>query len=468
MQETITQKLADFAVNCTYDTIPEEVLYRFKAYILDYIGVALDGSKAESGRIMAKVAMSFGDKPESVIIGCSKKVAAGNAAMANGTSGHARDFDDDHRTSVLHPAVVVIPAALAMCEREKANGKKFIEAVVVGYELTTRIGDAFLGSQHSECFQPTGTCGVFGAAAAAGKALGLNKDQIVRALGIAGSQSAGLHEWKAEGSWTKHMHPGKAAHSGILSAFLAREGFTGPASVLEGDSGFLNAFSIERKWDKGIILDGLKEDYRGFSTSFKPYACCRFVHSSIDSALKIVNEHKVMPEDIVEITVKTCNSIHNTLFHPHNRRYQPETIVDAQFSMPFTVATAILRRRAQSTEFTVKTIKDPQILELASRIKGIGEAKYEELYPEKYSSMVTIETKNGENFSAYTEIPSGDPENIAYQNDPSLFNREVAAKFEALMSIHQDLKDKADKIQRHVDDLENLDDINDLTKHLIV
>jgi len=333
--------------------------------------------------------------------------------------------------------------------------------------LMTRIGDAFLGTQYHEGFHPTGTCGVFGAAATAGIILGLSKEQIVTALGISGTQAAGLEEWKADGSWIKRMHPGKAAHSGILSALLAQNGYTGPATIMEGDNGFLKAFSFERKWDVGMILDDLNKNYRGYGTSFKPYACCRFSHQVIDAVLEIVNKHDVKPEEVAEGSVRICQTFHKTLFNPPERRYKPGTVVDAQFSIPYTVAVTIIKYQALQTEFTDETIKDPQILDLTSKIKGIADTEYEKMYPEKFPTTVTIKTKDGKEYSAYTEIPKGDPENPAYQEDPSLFNKEIEDKFEKLLNTHPDFKDKSDTIRKIVNNLENLKDVNDMAVHLI-
>ena len=239
------------------------------------------------------------------------------AALVNGTTGHAVEMDDDHRTSVLHPAVAVVPAALAAAELKQAGGAEVIEGVVAGYEAMTRIGDAFLGTQYYEGFHPTGTCGVFGAAAAAGSILGLSTDQLIAAFGIAGTQAAGLEEWKADGSWIKRLHPGKAAESGLLAVLLAQSGYTGPATILEGENGFLKAFSFERKWDVNKILDGLGTEYRGYGTSFKPYAGCRFFHQVIDATLDLVREHKIDAPSVDEVVVRIYRTAYLTYSSPN-------------------------------------------------------------------------------------------------------------------------------------------------------
>ncbi len=243
------------------------------------------------------------------------------AALVNGTTGHAVEMDDDHRTSVLHPAVAVIPAAIAVAEWSGASGAKLLEGVVAGYEVMTRIGDAFLGTQYYEGFHPTGSCGVFGAAAAAARILDLPHEAVVRALGIAGTQAAGLEEWKTDGSWIKRLHPGKSAEAGVLSAYLAKGGYTGPATIVEGVYGFLKAFSFKRQWDVDIMLRGLGTEYRGYGTSFKPYSGCRFYHQVIDATLALVREHNIKADDVEEVTVRVYRTAYLTLFEPAARRY---------------------------------------------------------------------------------------------------------------------------------------------------
>src|ERR1700730_1714357 len=202
---TITEQLARFVTTCDIDSMPTEVVDRARMFVLDYLGVTLTGSFIRSSRIIGDVVETMGGKEKCTVIGREYRSSPMMAALVNGTTGHAIEMDDDHRTSVLHPAVAVVPAAIAVAEWSGASGAKLLEGVVAGYEVMTRIGDAFLGTQYYEGFHPTGSCGVFGAAAAAARILDLPQDAVVRALGIAGTQAAGLEEWKTDGSWIKRL-----------------------------------------------------------------------------------------------------------------------------------------------------------------------------------------------------------------------------------------------------------------------
>ena len=298
---TVTQALAEFVANCSDRTIPPQVLARAKLFALDTLVVALAGARAASSKLVVGMVEKLGGNAQASVIGWPTRTSVTQAALCNGAITHAVELDDDHRTSVLHPGTVVLPAALAMAEYCGADGKTFLAGLVAGYEVMTRIGDAFLGQQYYAGFHATGTCGVFGAAAAAGRIFGLGATKLTAALGIAGTQAAGLGEWAMDGSWIKRLHPGKSAEAGVIATLLASTGFTGPNTILEGAQGFLKAFSHKDQWDQGIILDGLGTAYRGYATSFKPYACCRFSHQVVDAALAVIDKHGIRPQDIASV-----------------------------------------------------------------------------------------------------------------------------------------------------------------------
>jgi 2-methylcitrate dehydratase PrpD len=285
-------------------------------------------------------------------------------------------------------------------------------------------------------------------------------------MGIAGTQVAGLGEWKADGSFIKRMHPGKAAHSGLLAVLLAQRGYTGPSTIMEGENGFLKAFSYGKRWDVCKILDGLGKEYRGYRTSFKPYACFRFLHQVIDATLALVNQYDIRANDIEEVIVRIYNYAYSTLFNPPDRRYKPSTLVDAQFSIPYTVAVVISRRQVLHTDFTEEKIHNPEILSLAAKVKGVGDSEYEKLYPEKFPTTVTIRIKKGRELSQHVEIPKGGPENPIYQKNPKLFNQEIEKKFAKLLNSQSPFKDRVEPIIKAIDNLENLLDISLLSRLL--
>ena len=458
-EPTLTARLARFTADCRLADVPPEVVERMRMFVLDYLGVALTGVTARSSEIISDVVAELGGRETCTVIGRDYRSNALLAALVNGTTGHAVEMDDDHRTSVLHPAVAVIPAAIAAAELVGATGEALLEGVIAGYEAMIRIGDAFLGTQYYEGFHPTGSCGVFGAAAAAGRVFGLPIDQLIAAFGIAGTQAAGLEEWKADGSWIKRLHPGKSAESGLLAVMLARRGYTGPATILEGSNGFLKAFSFERKWDIGKITEGLGSEYRAYGTSFKPFAGCRFFHQVIDATLALVREHDIKATEVEEVVVRIYNTAYLTLFQPEQRRYQPGTNVDAQFSIPYAVAAAILHGPLMPIHYSDEAIRDPTTLELCRKVKGVPDDEYEKAYPNRFPTEVTIRVREGGTVSAFCDLPSGDPENPIYA-EPGRFEREIREKFRALLALQPDYRDRCEDMIDQVSALEKVTDLS--------
>ena len=462
MERTISETLAEFICRLDFKRIPDQIRDRAKVRTLDFLGVALAGSQIPSSRIMVEVLKAQGGVPESTIIGESERISATNAAMANGTMVHASDFDDDHRSATLHPGAVVFPAALALAERERCNGSRVIEAIVAGYEVACRVGNAFLGTQYHEGFHPTGTCGVFGSAAAAAKILRLSLREIVSAFGIAGTLASGIEEWKTDGSWIKRLHPGRAAQSGLLAALLAQKGYTGPATVFEGKYGFLNAFSFERTFNSAKITESLGEIFVGHETAFKPYPCCRFLHQIIDGTLDIINSEHFTPEEIEKVMIQTFKVAVDTLMHPKERRYRPKTIVDAQFSIPFTVGAALARKRVSLSEFTEAAIGDPEILRLASKVQGEENPEFTRIYPERFPTFIEIRLKDATTLTRYVDLPTGDPAKKDYADNPLKFNKEITAKFRRIVSHIPWFSDREMEVISLVESMENKRDILNL------
>src|SRR4051812_14053237 len=219
---TLTEQLVDFILATDYEALPPSLVKRMQAYVLDLIGVTLIGMDQTSSQIMLRTVLAEGGHPQATVMNVGRVAPASAAALIDGTAAHAIEMDDDHRLGTVHVGAVVIPAALAVAEATGCDGKTFIRAITMGYEVMCRIGEALLGRQFYAGFHPTSSCGVFGAAVAASVILGLDRKAFVNALGIAGTQSFGLGEWRAHGSWIKRFHPGRAAQSGVLAARLAK------------------------------------------------------------------------------------------------------------------------------------------------------------------------------------------------------------------------------------------------------
>ena len=410
MHETI--KIVQKCCDIDYDSLNADVIDRIKYLTLDYIGVAsrgsLNSSNAPVHRYLKR--MENGRGNDTTVIGTNLKTTPEYAALANGMSAHSLELDDVVNAASLHPGVVVMPAAFSAAHLAGCSGKKFIEGVVAGYEVTTRLGIALNPSAHYERgFHPTATCGTLGAAAASAKILDLGSEDMAHALGLAGSQAGGLMECLAQGSFSKRFHPGWAAHSGLLATLLAREGFAGPKSILEGKHGFLNAFSA--KSDPKKLMKNWGKPYWAMQTSIKPHACCRYKQGPIDGILEIMKRENLKARDITDVTLGMLKTGIPFVVEPVSRKRKPETIVDAQFSMFFGAAVAILYGQATLDEYTQKNLQAPEILELMKYVNCIESEDLEKEFPVKWPASVTIRTKNNKEYFTKIDYPKGDPKN---------------------------------------------------------
>lgn len=423
---TIAEHLADFAASVASGRADEQAR-RMQLYALDTLAVMLAGTVSPSSGSMLATILSACGKAEATVMAEGRVTSAWDAALANGAFAHALELDDDHRIAVLHPGAVVVPAALASAEAANASGLTFLRALLVGYEVACRLGEVYRGSLFDHALHPTALCGIFGAAAAASVAMGLDRDAFVRALGIAGTQAAGLTEWRADGSWIKRLHPGRSAHGGVLAARLAQNGFTGPATIFEGDGGFFRAFSHAGPMDPSSMTRRLGDDYRALGTAIKPYPCCRFEHGAIDLALEAA-EGGLQPDQIEAVHVR----IYRTNVLTYHKA--PKNAVDAQFNVPYAVALALVRKGVRLADFTDDGIKDPDVLAMAERIDVTEDAGFTAKYPQEYFVELKIRLRDERERTLLSDCPSGDPEASRYRNNPDLLPAEVRRKVGALLA----------------------------------
>ena len=414
--QPISGTLAGFLSDLRRRGVPEAALGAATSRLLDWLGSALAGLATDPG---AKL-LAYGDaEPEggASVIGGKGARSAETAAFVNGALSHIVEMDDVDRGSVLHPGAVVIPAALAVAEIRSKSGRDFLSAIVAGYEVAIRIGEA-VGKKHYYFFHNTSTCGVFGAAAAASWLLDLDEERIVWALGNAGTQASGLWEFNAEGAMSKHLHAGRAASNGVLAALLAERGFTGPSRILEGERGFFRATAPDADPDR--VLAGLagSPKLKIHGVSLKPHASCRHTHAAIDCALELRTRIATAPIDAVEVetygaTLALCD------------RPLPATPYEAKFSLQFCVASALLRGDAGLGAFGEDAIRDATLRELTSKVRARVEPGIESRYPGEWPARVRVRLANGGTVEAETAHPKGDPE-------LPLSSAEIESKFEAL------------------------------------
>ena len=406
-----TEELVDFCSSLTYKDFPPEVIDKVKYHALDFMGVAARGSLVESSKVMFGLIKDMGSDPKgSVVIGTDMRALCQYAALANGTSSHSLDMDDVSNEASVHPAVVIFPAAFAAGELAGCDGKKFTEGVLLGYEVMVRLGIAQNPmSLYARGFYPTAICGIFGAAVAASKILDLNKEQMLSALGIAGSQAAGIMEFMNSGGWTHRMHTGWAAHNGILAALLAERGFKGPSAIIEGRYGFLRCYSDGSDLSK--VLANLGDSYEITKISVKPYACCRYEHGSIDGILRIMKDHNLKAAEVKDVILGILKAGWGIIAEPIELKRNPKTVVDAIASMPFGAAVAILYGKASVDEYTQENVDSPKIKELMNKVSCVQDPELERVFPKQWPATVEIVTKDGRRFSTRIDYPKGDPEN---------------------------------------------------------
>ncbi|HWH76390.1 MAG TPA: MmgE/PrpD family protein, partial [Candidatus Binatus sp.] len=335
--ESYSLGIGRFASELTLADIPADVVAKAKLVFLDTLGVALASSTMDFGVMVTQVASKLGGASDSVVIGSSRRVAAANAVIANGTLAHGLDFDDTLEEAIVHTGACAWMTALAAGEEVNASGKAVLEAAVVGTEVLCKVGLVAPGKFHARGFHPTAICSTFGAAAAAGKLYGLNSNQWVDAFGLCGSQSSGIIEYLADGTWTKRMHPGWSAHGGVIACLLAQEGFRGPAKVFEGTHGFFSSFGgkNEYRFEK---LSELGKQWEIPKLAFKSYPCGSISHPYMDCALKIKQKYAPAPERIREVVCRTAEGPVHRLWEPLADKQNPVSSYGAKFSLPYSIA----------------------------------------------------------------------------------------------------------------------------------
>jgi len=382
----VTRKLAEFIADARFEEIPVEDTRRA---VLDWLGSALAGSIEAPAKIVQ--CLNFGASEEATVFS-SRRASAAVAALRNGVASHILEFDDVHKGSTLHAAAPIIPAALAVGEREHTSGRAFLLAVAVGYEAAFRIGEA-VNPSHYRFWHPTGTVATFGAAAAAGSILHLNADQMVNALGSAGTQAAGLWEFNADGTMSKHLHPGKAAFNGILSADLARAGFTGASRILEGKRGFIAAMS-----DGAPVFDAEIRGWKIVENCYKLHSCCGHTHTAIDTTLDL--RPKIGDRKIAAIEIELYGPGFEIV-----KEMNPKTPYQAKFSVAYCVAAALEDGCAGLEQFSAD--RSAILRKTSVRVAEDLTAKY----PAAWPARVKITLDDGTVLSGASDYPRGNPEN---------------------------------------------------------
>ncbi len=394
---TTEEQLARFIIDTPTEQVSGTLLREGKRCLINLLSVCIYSARDPSLDILLDVFREEGAKPQATVVGEGLRTSMQNAAMANGYLGHLEDYDDTHFPTVIHPSAPVIPAALAVGEYLGSSGLDVLAASVLGMEVCLRIGMAIHPAHYDAGWHITGTCGVFGSVAAAGRLLGLDTGQMVQAMGIAGTQASGVRE--VFGSMAKPLHPGRAAQTGVLSALLAKGGFTGSATILEGRRGFPAVASTS--YDLTKATAGLGEDWEFHMNALKPYSCGVVNHCLIDAMVALRNKDGVTPQAVKSITAR----VHPLVLELVNRP-QPKVGLESKFSFQHSMAVGLVDGAAQPAQYTDEKATDPVIVSLRDRISATVDADMAE-----DATQVTLTLNDGRTYTEEVVHATGAPEN---------------------------------------------------------
>ena len=389
---TYAERFAEFAVGLTFEALPRAVVEDVKLRVQDVIGICLACARMPYAEMILRVVGEMGGRPDATVLGHGTRYPAPLAAFVNGSLAHGADFDDTHPEAIVHASSVIVPAALAVGERERASGCEVIAAAVAGYEVALRVGAAASAGFHERGYHATPVCGVFGAAVTAGKLLKLDAERITNALGICGSQAAGTLEWLAGGAWSKRMQPGWAAQAGITAALLAREGFTGPRTIFEGTHGFYRMHVDAGRVRLGRLGEGLGTVWETLNLNFKPYPCGHYNIPFMDCARILRERHAIDPESIEAIACRVPRVAVPLLLEPREEKIAPANDYAARFSMPYSLAVILMDGVAGIDAYSEARIRDPRVQALARKVTyTVDDAAPAEAFP----AHLTIRLQGG-------------------------------------------------------------------------
>ncbi len=454
----LTEYVGRFVASTRYGDIPEDVIELGKKSILDGLGLALAGSRAQTGAICREYVGRLGIcDGKATIVGSSKKTSPRFAAFVNGVSIHADDFDDTQLSAardrvyglLVHPTVPVLPALLALAEGRAISGKEFMLAYHLGVEVECKIAEAISPRHYQDGFHSTGTCGPFGSSAACAKLLQFDLSKIRNTFGLAASQSGGLRE--NFGTMTKPFQAGHAAESGLLSAGLVSLGWTAADQILEAERGFFHAFG--GSFDPGAIMDRLGKPWTFASPgiSLKPYPSGSLSHPAMTELVRLIEVNKLQGAQVEKLDVGANHQMTTTLLH-----HRPKTGLEAKFSMEFCMAILLLRGKAGLGEFSDKVVQGTDVQEMIGRINFYVDPEAESAGYDKMTSLLKLHLKGGRVIDGRGDFAKGSPAN-------SMTFDEAAAKFRGCAEFASWPKEKIEKLIIYVKALDSARDVSALS-----
>lgn len=449
-EDGATKSLAKFAAELEFNKIPENILNYLKLLFLDGVGCCIHGNTLEWTKTLEEVVTNKEDYNQCSIIGTNKKTTLLNAVLINSTAGHGFESDDIHRESILHPNSIIVPVSINVAEKiGNINGKKFLTSVVAGYEVATRIGSAAGTELLLRGFHPQGTHGTIAAAITAGKLMDFSTDQMVHAIGIAGSLGAGLMAAQ-EGAMVKRLHSGRAAQAGVLAAQLSAKNFTGIQNIVEADyGGFLSSFSGKNDFNRSIR--NLYKEWECMNTGIKPYASVTSIHTALDCLKNIMKKNNISVKNIKNIKAKIS---HPTYVHCA-WNYKNHNITSAQMNIYYGLALIALEGELFVNQFSKDKISNPKILNFMKKITAEVDPKIESLGHEfRHMASIELTTNDNKKFNHTEKYRKGSPEN-------PLTKDQIISKFKSLASYSYD-KTQVSKIKEKIENIELSNNIENL------
>ena len=387
----IAEEFSSWSKNLKVKDIPEKTKLTLQFLLKDICGIILSARNEDYVKSLVETYKGSGNL---ISLGHNERFDLFSSAIIAGTAAHGEDFDDTFEGNPMHVGATMIPAMLSAAQKFNLDGDQILKGLAVGSELICRLALVAPTAMHKQSFHPTAVCGTFGVAAGLSSVLDLSEKQMVSALGVAGSFTSGIIEYLAEGSWTKRVHPGWSANSGMNATLIAKSGFYGPRTVFEGKHGFFEAFALkEIERDYSHLTDELGKRWENQNLAFKPFACGTMAQPFVDCAIKIRKKIKNLNE-ISSITAKVGEGTVHRLWEPLKEKRQPSTPYSAKFSVPYCVAVGFIRGDAGLNEFNEQSINDKEILSLASKVNYEIDPNNE--YPKNYTGTLICKTSDSE------------------------------------------------------------------------
>jgi 2-methylcitrate dehydratase PrpD len=386
---SVAEQLAERVAALHADRLPESLRQKCEELLIDVVGLCVT---ARNEDYIKSALAGCDDEGPCTAIGHTRGLSAASAAFVNGTAAHGEDFDDTFEGGPVHAGAVIVPAVLAVCERHKPDGHAAFFGIAVGTEVMCRLSTVVPKAVHKAGFHPTAIFGAMGAAAGVSAALGLNAKQLVDALGIAASMASGIIEYLAEGTWTKRLHPGWAAQSGIRAALLARGGFIGPRTVFEGVHGLFHGFAHTTQGDYGALTGDFGTRWVTETLAFKPYPCGTMAHPYIDCAKRLA-ARGIKAGDVKELICEVAEGTVHRLWEPLADKQRPPNGYAAKFSTPFLLATGFVRGGVGLDAFTDAAVCDKDVLALSSKVRYVIDP--DNPYPNNFTGHIRAVLNDG-------------------------------------------------------------------------